>query len=90
MIRMFRIGVVITALVWLALPACEAGAQAVKINAAPVRLKAPVDQRIRRRCNSSAALQNQQNLSNAGVQTNIRHRRDRLQRKSSPGQSKTD
>jgi hypothetical protein len=86
---MFRIGVVITALAWLALPACEAGAQAVKINAAPVRLKAPVIENPPP-VQLGAALQNQQNLSNAGVQTNIRHRRDRLQRKSSPGQSKTD
>jgi hypothetical protein len=80
-----------TALTWLALPAGEAGAQAlgVKVNAAPVHVKAPAI-KDPPPVQLSTALQNQQHLSNAGVQINIRHKRDRLQRKSKPGEPKTN
>jgi hypothetical protein len=91
MAQICKVGVVMGALMLPIFPLCNAGAQApaVKVTAAPVHVKAlvikdppPVQ--------LGAALQNQQNLSNAGVQTNIRHKRDRLQRKSKPGGSKTD
>ena len=89
--RIAKIGVVMAALMSLALPACKTDAQGVgvKVNAAPIRVKAPVI-KDPPPVQLGAAFQNQQHLSNAGVQTNIRHKRDRLQRKSKPGEPKTD
>ena len=91
MTGIFRIGVVVGALIFLTFPECKAGAQgpAVKVNAAPVHVKAPAI-KDPPPVQLSAALQNQQHLSNAGVQINIRHKRDRLQRKSKPGEPKTN
>ena len=90
MTRIFRIGVVITALTGLALPACEADAQgiAVKVVAAPVHVKAPVikDPSLQ----LGASTQNLQHSSDWGTQMNIRHKRDRLQRASKVGGTHTD
>ncbi len=90
MARICRIGVVIAALTWLALPACEADAQGlgVKVNAAPVRVKAPVIKDPSPQLGTGA--QNLQHSSDWGVQMNIRHKRDRLQRTSKAPGTHTD
>lgn len=88
--RVLRISVVMTALMSLALPACDADAQgvAVKVNAAPVHVKAPVikDPSLQ----LGAGAQNLQHSSDWGVQMNIRHKRDRLQRASKAAGTHTD
>jgi hypothetical protein len=88
--RISRIGVVMTALMSLALPACQADAQglAAKVNAAPVRVKAPVIKDPSLQLGTGA--QNLQHSSDWGVQMNIRHKRDRLQRASKAGAIHTD
>jgi hypothetical protein len=80
MTRVTRVCVVMNALMLLAMSVHGTGAQGapVKIIAAPVRVRGPV-------VNSPSTgqlgtiAQHQQNSSDWGVQTNIHHRRDRLQ-----------